>query len=807
MNMETESEIPEETRNTGQGSKDRGSSKVDPSFKSKRYRDKLRTEIKALETLIPIDRSTLHRKLDSQTIFRLVISYFRLKVLFKAICLPGEADESTDGTAEEEEERHIAEKYFEGKNISQILDGFLLVVATDGTILYASDNVLQYLGFNQVDLLHRCIYGVIHPDDHFDLKLVFEQPSVPGDSGCHQQRGDNQETARPTSFICRMKCFNGTAAGYLKIHCVGKVDNFPELASKSTGSFLQVIRLYCQPFMLTGNDINDDLKQNVFWSKHDMDLKINELDKKAAAMTGYDVDELDGRSIYDFVHPEDVAAFASCHKSLVESTEVQTSYFRFITKDNDLIWLHSRGKVISKNSKKFSVVFTHCPVREEDSTFLQQESTLRQRYAINDLLQLIQYGYYTNTTRANTGRSDSLGNQKTNGQICTPHIGFTEDASLSFYSALVSCPSTLHAMNDRHSPVLPSTHVAHKITQREKQLQFQEFRRRQEFDQDRMVAGNQPAEFIPYLWQMQQPASFAHQQQQQQQQSEENPHHQQYSIRPRAEVNTCEAKKIKSEPGYNAPYQPCSYNSYPVFQYPGTSPVNCGPCVAYEPPVCSLPSSDHLVFNFPPSPPVSPRRFLPDRYAMFSPHQPAYYPPRFPPPSQRFMYSIDHSSYHFPPAYHNVISATNSQPISSFVAGAGAVASVGKSSESVQNHNSATTRIHTKPHANIRLSMHCDYSTPKLQGTLESNDIKFSPSSSKHHLHSVPSKRQRLQSHLQPQGACGYINQVEGESIEYDIEASIHMKIVDNSVPKCTDTKPEVDLPSIGSFLDYLNDG
>ena len=32
----------------------------------------------------------------------------------------------------------------------QVLDGFLLVLTADGTILYVSDNVLQYLGYNQV---------------------------------------------------------------------------------------------------------------------------------------------------------------------------------------------------------------------------------------------------------------------------------------------------------------------------------------------------------------------------------------------------------------------------------------------------------------------------------------------------------------------------------------------------------------------------------------------------------------------------------------------------------------------------------
>lgn len=54
-----------------------------PSFKSKRYRDKLRTEVKALEGLLPVDRTSLSRKLDSQTVFRLVIAFLRTQGYFQ----------------------------------------------------------------------------------------------------------------------------------------------------------------------------------------------------------------------------------------------------------------------------------------------------------------------------------------------------------------------------------------------------------------------------------------------------------------------------------------------------------------------------------------------------------------------------------------------------------------------------------------------------------------------------------------------------------------------------------------------------
>ena len=55
------------------------------SYKSKRYRDKLRSEIKALEDLVPLDRSSVYRKLDSQTVFRLVIAFFRTKLYLRGL--------------------------------------------------------------------------------------------------------------------------------------------------------------------------------------------------------------------------------------------------------------------------------------------------------------------------------------------------------------------------------------------------------------------------------------------------------------------------------------------------------------------------------------------------------------------------------------------------------------------------------------------------------------------------------------------------------------------------------------------------
>ena len=54
------------------------------SFKSKRYREKLRGELRALEELVPVDKGALRRRrLDSQTVLRLVIAYLKTKLCLK----------------------------------------------------------------------------------------------------------------------------------------------------------------------------------------------------------------------------------------------------------------------------------------------------------------------------------------------------------------------------------------------------------------------------------------------------------------------------------------------------------------------------------------------------------------------------------------------------------------------------------------------------------------------------------------------------------------------------------------------------
>ncbi|XP_022086648.1 aryl hydrocarbon receptor-like isoform X2 [Acanthaster planci] len=491
------------------GLRSTGSSKIDPSsFKSKRYRDKLREQIKALENLLPIDKATLHRKLDSQTVFRLVISYFRTKVFFQVAgfssATQDEAELSGSQTpagrdplkpipAKRETLTEAVCKDFCDRSEVQLaleaLDGFLLVVTSDGTILYSTENISSHLGFHQVDLVHRCLYGIVHPDDHLELKGVLEQTL--SSTGCQsrvqmeaaysvgcgmEERGTGD--ACKVSFLCRMKCFNGTSTGFVKMHCCGGMRSFPG-AVKSSRTSCQVLFLAFRPITSLAQDTDIEFKQNVFWSKHEMDLSVKLLDTRAYDILGFEPSELEGKSLYDMIHPQDLAAMFACHKTLVDTDEIHTLYFRLMTKNSSWVWLHTRAKVITKNSRKHSIVLTHCPVREMDNSYLHQEARARTRYGLDEYLKLkhMNHSGTDGETSSTPPQSDASQNKRRWTSNDTYVVAsqspykLKDDYSASLHSPHGACPSSYHQSSERHSPVYPSTYAPHRYQKAAQGLQ------------------------------------------------------------------------------------------------------------------------------------------------------------------------------------------------------------------------------------------------------------------------------------------------------------------------------------------------
>ncbi|XP_071949278.1 uncharacterized protein [Antedon mediterranea] len=378
-------------------------------------------------------------------------------------CIPKERKYTTSSEVDEQTERNLS---------LESLDGFLVVVTSDGTILYATDNISTHLGFNQVDLVHRCLYGIVHPDDHHELKVVLEHTlsDKATKSLVHKQilkNSENGSRSKKVSFLCRMKCYNGTSTGFVKMHCSGKMRHFPNLIKSTSKVPSMVLFAVFRPFVSVAAEADIDIKQSAFWTKHDMDLKIKSVDTRGNELLNYKPGALESKSFYDLIHPDDLSAIFVCHKTLVDTNEIHTLYFRVLKCNGSWLWMHTRGKVIMKNSRKCGIMLTHCPIREEDSLYLQQEAEARKRYGNEEYFRLImppqapiecQPISITETPyKRRWVSSDTYLNAS---QVAT--IKATEEYAMSLHSPHGSCPSTFHQTGDRHSPMYPSTFAPHR---------------------------------------------------------------------------------------------------------------------------------------------------------------------------------------------------------------------------------------------------------------------------------------------------------------------------------------------------------
>uniref|UniRef100_T1GNV4 PAS domain-containing protein n=1 Tax=Megaselia scalaris TaxID=36166 RepID=T1GNV4_MEGSC len=102
--------------------------------------------------------------------------------------------------------------------------------------------------------------------------------------------------------------------------------------------------------------------QNEFLSKHSLEWKFLYLDHRAPPIIGYLPFEVLGTSGYDYYHYDDLGKVLLSHEELIQKGEGQSTFYRFLTKGQQWIWLKTRSHIQyhqSMNPKAELVVCIH----------------------------------------------------------------------------------------------------------------------------------------------------------------------------------------------------------------------------------------------------------------------------------------------------------------------------------------------------------------------------------------------------------------------------------------------------------------
>nr|XP_025714069.1 aryl hydrocarbon receptor nuclear translocator isoform X5 [Callorhinus ursinus] len=343
----------------------------------RRRRNKMTAYITELSDMVPTC-SALARKPDKLTILRMAVSHMK--------SLRGTGNTSTDGTYKpsfltDQELKHL---------ILEAADGFLFIVSCEtGRVVYVSDSVTPVLNQPQSEWFGSTLYDQVHPDDVDKLReqLSTSENALTGrildlKTGTVKKEGQQSSMrmcmGSRRSFICRMRCGNssvdpvsmsrlsfvrnrcrnglGTVKDgephFVVVHCTGYIkawppagvslpDDDPEAGQGSKFCLVAIGRLQVTSSP-NCTDMSNVCQPTEFISRHNIEGIFTFVDHRCVATVGYQPQELLGKNIVEFCHPEDQQLLRDSFQQVVKlKGQVLSVMFRFRSKNREWLWMRT----------------------------------------------------------------------------------------------------------------------------------------------------------------------------------------------------------------------------------------------------------------------------------------------------------------------------------------------------------------------------------------------------------------------------------------------------------------------------------
>ncbi|CAM9533853.1 unnamed protein product [Lampetra planeri] len=348
---------------------------------SKRHRERLNAELERLAGLLPFQQDVISR-LDKLSILRLSVSFLRAKSFFHALkSNSGDRIKDASGTSDM--------VLPEGELLLQALNGFVLVVTSEGLVFYSSHTIQDYLGFHQSDVINQSVFELIHTEDRSEfqrqLHWAFNPPG--GQESATDTHAEtpscsflvtyNPEQLPPENssflernFVARFRCLLDNSSGFMALHFQGRL-KFLHGQNRKAADGTQVpsqLALFAVATPLQPPAILEIRTKNmIFRTKHKLDFTPLGCDAKGRVVLGYTEIELCMRGTgYQFIHAADMLHCAENHVRMMRTGESGLTVFRLLTKDKGWTWVQANARLVYKNGRPDYIIATQRPLSDEE---------------------------------------------------------------------------------------------------------------------------------------------------------------------------------------------------------------------------------------------------------------------------------------------------------------------------------------------------------------------------------------------------------------------------------------------------------
>ncbi|XP_016062651.1 PREDICTED: neuronal PAS domain-containing protein 2 [Miniopterus natalensis] len=337
----------------------------------KKRRDQFNVLIKELSSMLPGNT----RKMDKTTVLEKVIGFLQKH---------NEVSAQTDfcDIQQDWKPSFLSDEEFT-QLMLEALDGFIIAVTTDGSILYVSDSITPLLGHLPSDVMDQNLLNFLPEQEHSEVyKILSSHVLVTGSPSpgylksdndlefyCHLLRGSLNPKEFPTyeyiKFVGNFhSCDNAPSPPWAGGE--GTLSRPSRVPLGKDGCFIATVRLATPQFLKEMCIVDEPLEE--FTSRHSLEWKFLFLDHRAPPIIGYLPFEVLGTSGYDYYHIDDLELLARCHQHLMQFGKGTSCCYRFLTKGQQWIWLQTHYFITYHqwNSKPEFVVCTHSVVSYSD---------------------------------------------------------------------------------------------------------------------------------------------------------------------------------------------------------------------------------------------------------------------------------------------------------------------------------------------------------------------------------------------------------------------------------------------------------